>query len=53
MSTDYSGVLNGISGQLANLGGGPYVFNINIGGQRFATEVMSAINTENYLGGGL
>lgn len=50
---DYSGTLNGISEQLAGLGGGPYVFNINIGGQRFATEVVNAIDTENYLGGGL
>lgn len=52
-SPDYSGALSGISEQLAGLGGGPYVFNINIGGQRFATQVVNAIDTENYLGGGL
>lgn len=52
-SPDYTGALSGISEQLAGLGGGPYVFNINIGGQRFATQVVNAIDTENYLGGGL
>ena len=50
---DYTGALSGISEQLAGLGGGPYVFNINIGGQRFATQVVNAIDSENYLGGGL
>ena len=52
-SPDYTGALSGISEQLAGLGGGPYVFNINIGGQRFATQVVNAIDSENYLGGGL
>ena len=55
MNNDYSGQLAGISSQLAGLGGsdGTYVFNINIGGQRFATQVVNAIDSENYLGGGL
>lgn len=50
---DYTGALSSISEQLAGLGGGPYVFNINIGGQRFATQVVTALDSENYLGGGL
>ena len=55
MNNDYSGQLAGISSQLAGLAGtdGTYVFNINIGGQRFATQVVNAIDSENYLGGGL
>lgn len=55
VNNDYSGQLAGISSQLAGLAGtdGTYVFNINIGGQRFATQVVNAIDSENYLGGGL
>jgi len=54
MTTDYSGALAGISNQLGALGkdGGPYVFNVYIGQQKFASQVVSAINQENYLGGG-
>lgn len=53
MMTDYSGALAGISNQLGALGKeGPYVFNINIGQSRFATQVLNSLNQENYLGGG-
>lgn len=53
--TDYTGVLSGISSQLGSIGAsgrGPYVFNVYIGQQRFATQVVDAIAQENYLGGG-
>ena len=54
MTQDYSGQLSGIASQLSAMGGssGPYVFNIYIGQQRFATQVLESINEENYLGGG-
>lgn len=54
MTQDYSGQLSGIASQLSAMGGssGQYVFNIYIGQQRFATQVLESINEENYLGGG-
>ncbi|MBR5299822.1 MAG: hypothetical protein IKU36_06195 [Bacteroidales bacterium] len=54
MTQDYSGQLSGIVSQLSAMGGkgGPYVFNVYIGQQRFATQVLESINEENYLGGG-
>ena len=54
MTQDYSGQLSGIASQLSAMGGkgGPYVFNVYIGQQRFATQVLESINEENYLGGG-
>ena len=55
MTTDYTNQLNGIANQIAGIGGdgkGPYVFNIYMGNQLFATEVVNALDQENYVNGG-
>lgn len=53
-SPDYTGILGGISTQLAGLGGGmPSVINVYVGNQRLATAVVDANNTNNYRTGGI
>ena len=54
MTTDYSGQLDGIASQLGNLGGNgqPMVINLYLGTQRFASQVVSALDQQNYLVGG-
>lgn len=54
--TDYSGQLEGISGQLAGIGssnGTPVInFTANIGGRRFQQEVVAASYENDYFSGG-
>lgn len=54
MTNDYSGQLDGIASQLGNLGGNgqPMVINLYLGTQRFASQVVSALDQQNYLVGG-
>lgn len=51
---DYTGALNGISSQIAGIGGGKgtYIINVQVGSTTLAQAVISAQQMENYRSGG-